>query len=83
LEDVQLEEEVGMGGFKMDIRKVVRKVFVPGINPFAVNKILLLLLLCGTESCQKMGIHISGLNFLLLFLLGWLVCFSSVAWLID
>jgi len=66
LEDVQLEEEVGTGGFKMGIRKVARKVFV-----------------CGTKSCQKIGIQISGLNFLVLFLLRWLVCFCLVAWLVD
>jgi hypothetical protein len=65
LEDVQLEEEADMGGFKIDIRKVGRKVCV-----------------CGSESCQKLGIHISGSKFsacvfttmasLFFWLLGWL-----------
>jgi len=57
---------VGMGGFKMGISKVARKVFV-----------------YGTESCQNIGIQISGLNFPVLFLLRWLICFCLVAWLVD
>ena len=48
-----------------------------------IRKVARKVFVCDTESCQKIGIHVSGLNFLLLFLLPWLVGFCLVAWLVD